>query len=65
MKKVEVFSKKLDKSFVIAVTDEENALENGSSFDELYQGQDTDEYIQNDWSAWMDQGWNNWGAICV
>ncbi len=64
MKKVEVFSKKLDKSFVVALSDDNN-VEEAVSFDELYQNDEQCEVVRADWNAWSNQGWNNWGAICI
>lgn len=65
MKKVNVFSKKLDKTFVLDLNDENNVCEDGATFDDLYSGEETDSPVRKDWNSWSNQGWNNWGAICV
>ncbi len=65
MKKVKVFSKKLDKSFVLEVNNENEVREEGVTFDDLYSGEEVDGPVSKDWNTWSNQGWNNWGAICV
>ena len=66
MKKVEVFSKKLNKSFIVSL---DNSGSKAKSYTELYTGKADLEgqslEIKNDWETWSNQGWNNWGAICV
>lgn len=66
MKKVKVFSKKLDANMTIELDG------NGPSITNLYEDKNADsadcslatEFSDRGWEAWMNAGWNNWGAIC-
>jgi hypothetical protein len=67
MKKVSVFSKKLD-SFVNIELGESQQ----DSITCLYDQKDVKdrsysletEFSKRNWEAWVNAGWNNWGAIC-
>ncbi|GBD86960.1 hypothetical protein BMS3Abin03_00885 [bacterium BMS3Abin03] len=69
MKKVEVFSKKLNKSFTVSLADSCKEGKGGTTYTDLYTGKadvkDQSLKLINDWDSWVNQGWSNWGAICV
>jgi hypothetical protein len=67
MKKVSVFSKKLDSVVNIEIGESKQ-----DSITCLYDQKDVKdrdysletEFSKRNWEAWVNSGWNNWGAIC-
>jgi hypothetical protein len=67
MKKVSVFSKKLDsvvnielgeskQESITCLYDQEEVKDRNFSLET--------EFSKRNWEAWVNAGWNNWGAIC-
>ncbi len=70
MQKVNVFSKKLGSNLTIEINGggpsitrlyESSADENAPGNSEISLAT---EFSDRNWEAWVNAGWNNWGAIC-